>query len=1028
MTILGQVGKTDAALLSSIRAERLRMVYSAVPASLGTAVVVSTVLALLHWNMVETPVILGWLFVTYGVSVLRLGVFLRFRQIGPDPQAIRPWEQLALAGALLAGLSWGAASLLLFQDQSAVHQVYLALVIGGMAAGSVTTLSAQLPAAVGFILLAILPLLYRFMEVDHAFAPALSLLGALFLAMLGTSALRFYRTLTDIVAARYEREAAEEQLARSEARFRGFFERAPLGILIVDSEGRLIDANERLCEALACRREQLLGLSFFDLADGADRDAVYTLFRELVQGEPRAFRTEQRFLRQNGGALWANIYLTGVRNADTSLAFVIGMIEDITDRKTAECALRESEAKFSAAFHQAPLMVSISTLEEGRFLEVNQTGLEITGFDRDELVGHTSVELGIFAPREREQLKRALLQGSRVSGMEIRGRKKNGDEMLCRFFATNIDYGGARALLAFVEDITEQRRAQKALQKTEQRLLDAVESINEGFVLWDADDRLVLCNSRFADLFAEIAPLFREGVSFAEVVRESVHCLAELELGYRKEWMRRREEGHRLLPSTFEEQLADGRWIQVSERLTSDGGTVGIYTDITKLKQAEENIRYRAFFDPLTGLLNRAHFLERLEDALASGRRGGTFTALLFVDLDRFKHTNDALGHDVGDALLVEAAGRIRKVVRSTDIVARLGGDEFTVILHGLREANRATLIAETLVDVLARPYQLAGHEVHSGASIGITLSPADGDDPGTLLKNADMAMYRAKAQGRNTFHFFTAEMTRRAQHFVTVEKALRRSAEQGDFVLHYQPVLQLAGERVVGIEALVRWRHPDQGLVLPNDFIPVAEETGLIVELGEWVLRQACREAAGWVGCYLAVNVSSRQFLGGFDRHITESILRETEFPADRLVLEITESVLMVEDERIHQALAEFREMGIRLAMDDFGTGYSSLSYLRRFPFGLLKVDRSFVQYIDVNANDAKLVRSIIALGRHLGIAVVAEGVESRRQAAILRGLECGFVQGGLYGEPVPAEAMAIALARGDAPENVSAAANASA
>jgi len=429
------------------------------------------------------------------------------------------------------------------------------------------------------------------------------------------------------------------------------------------------------------------------------------------------------------------------------------------------------------------------------------------------------------------------------------------------------------------------------------------------------------------------------------------------------------------------------------------------------LRQSEEQIRFRANYDLLTELPNRANFIEHLGESITRDKRSRGLTALLFIDLDRFKTINDTLGHDYGDELIRQVAIRIRQAIRESDIVSRLGGDEFTVLLNDVNDEIHASIIAKNILARLAQPYVLQGHEVYTSASIGITISPTDGVDANTLLKNADMAMYEAKDRGRNTFRFFTSQMTDRASQFMELDKDMRRALSQNELEVHFQPIYTTQEQALAGVEALLRWRHPHKGLMLPTDFIAVAEETGLIEEIGLWVLRRACGTALNWLKSdlgpdfYLSVNISMRQFKGGFDRRQLRRVLEETGFPADRLLLEITETLLMDEDSRIRDVLADFRQMGVRLAVDDFGTGYSALSYLREFPVSTLKIDRSFIRDVNLSPSHRRLVEAIIAMARGLGLSTIAEGVETAEQGKLLAELKCDMVQGYYYCEAIPAD-----------------------
>ncbi|MCU7839630.1 MAG: EAL domain-containing protein [Candidatus Thiodiazotropha sp. (ex Troendleina suluensis)] len=429
---------------------------------------------------------------------------------------------------------------------------------------------------------------------------------------------------------------------------------------------------------------------------------------------------------------------------------------------------------------------------------------------------------------------------------------------------------------------------------------------------------------------------------------------------------------------------------------------------IQERKNYEGQIWHQANFDSLTGLSNRSLFMDRLDRALAYARRHEHKLVLLFIDLDRFKDVNDTLGHAIGDLLLQEAAQRLQGCVRDMDTVSRLGGDEFTVILPEVVDGMSATIVAGTILTSLSRPFEMDEQEAQLSASIGITIFPQDGENPGMLLQNADTAMYRAKAEGRNTFRYFTWEMNKEAGGRVTLEAALRRALKREEFELHYQPILTASDGDLIGAEALIRWESPELGLMGPNEFIPLAEESGLIVPIGDWVLKKAAADLAKWdhaglVLQKLSVNVSIVQFqMKGFTCKILD-ILNSQPHLKSRLFFEITESVFMDEHREPGARLGKLREQGIGIAIDDFGTGYSSLSYLKRFPVDKIKIDRSFVRDVTCDPEDAALCEAIIAMAHHLGLEVVAEGVETDQQWQFLRDSGCDYAQGYLFGRPMP-------------------------
>ncbi len=426
--------------------------------------------------------------------------------------------------------------------------------------------------------------------------------------------------------------------------------------------------------------------------------------------------------------------------------------------------------------------------------------------------------------------------------------------------------------------------------------------------------------------------------------------------------------------------------------------------DVTERKQAEARIAYMAHHDALTDLPNRVLFHEQLNELLARVRHGESL-AVYCLDLDHFKGVNDSLGHPMGDALLQAVAQRLRKCLRDSDLVARLGGDEFAVVQYPLGSPNEASKLAGMLIETVSKPYEVHGHEFVIGASIGIALAPGDGHEADGLLRNADIALYRAKAEGRGTAHFFEPEMDRRIQARRMLELDLRKAFANGEFELFYQPLISLNTNTVNGFEALLRWRHPERGLIAPGEFIPVAEEIGLIVPLGEWVLRTACTEAMRWPGeLKVAVNLSPAQFRNRGVVNAVLTALAYSRLSADRLELEITETVLLGETDANLATLHQLREIGVRISMDDFGTGYSSLSYLRCFPFDKIKIDRSFVRELSERPDCVAIIRAVAGLGSSLGIATTAEGIETIEQLECVRAEGCTEVQGYLFSPPRPA------------------------
>lgn len=548
-------------------------------------------------------------------------------------------------------------------------------------------------------------------------------------------------------------------------------------------------------------------------------------------------------------------------------------------------------------------------------------------------------------------------------------------------------------------------RAREQELQSQNRLFEAaLANMSHGLCMFDAKGRLLVANQRFIDLFGFPPERVSPGVSGRDLIAlalELGHDPARTARDITREYRARLVDGDR---SRMLSVLRDGRIVALSFRAAADGGGVVIFEDVTEEKRAEARIAHLATHDALTGLPNRVLFRERVKAALGDGGGQQTF-ALLCLDLDGFKNVNDTLGHPTGDALLNSVTQRLHDEVGESAFVARLGGDEFAILLPNAGERAELDAFADALIKRIAEPFEIDAHTVVIGTSVGIALSPANGLDPDILLRRADLALYRAKGDGRGTCRRFEAGMDTRLLERRVMELDLRRAIETSAFELFYQPIIALGEGRTWGYEALVRWRHPKRGLLQPDAFIGLAEETGLIVPLGEWVLRAACAEAASWdEPLKVTVNLSPVQFRSKALIPNVVSALASTGLRADRLELEITESVLLADSEANIATLKQLRSLGVCIALDDFGTGYSSIGYLRSFPFDNIKIDKSFVGSMCEAENSAAILRGVVGLARSFGIETTAEGVETPEQLARVRAVGCTKAQGYLLGEPRPA------------------------
>jgi diguanylate cyclase (GGDEF)-like protein len=539
----------------------------------------------------------------------------------------------------------------------------------------------------------------------------------------------------------------------------------------------------------------------------------------------------------------------------------------------------------------------------------------------------------------------------------------------------------------------------------------ALEGMPQGLCMVDSNLRLLVCNTKYAQMYGLSREHTKLGSSLRTILEHRVAAgICPVDVGgFVEESLASASDP---APGSTEHQLRDGRIISVLNAPLSTGGGVAIHMDVTEKRKAEKEIEFLAHHDTLTGLANRVHLRGFIEQRLKDSGRGTKFSVLC-LDLDHFKNVNDTLGHPNGDALLRAASERLRALLRNTDLIARTGGDEFSIVQTDIEQPMAdAAALAERIVMAMHTPFDLGDHQVVAGTSIGIAIAPDDGTDPDQLLKNADMALYRAKADGRGMFHFFEAEMDARAQARRVLELDLRRAIAAGEFEIYYQPIVNLAENKISGFEALLRWNHPTRGRVPPNDFIPLAEETGLIVPIGDWVLRQACVEASTWPGhLRIAVNVSPLQFRNKNLATSVVSALAASGLAPNRLELEITEAVLLHNNVTTLALLHQIRALGVRISMDDFGTGYSSLSYLRSFPFDKIKIDQCFVHDLANNPDAIAIIRAVAALGKSFGMITTAEGVETAEQLDQMRAEGCTEVQGYICSKPIPAGEIAELL-----------------
>jgi diguanylate cyclase (GGDEF)-like protein/PAS domain S-box-containing protein len=818
-----------------------------------------------------------------------------------------------------------------------------------------------------------------------------------------TGSFGFVTDLTSLVE-------AQQAVAASERELQSILDNMQDTYYRTDASGRLVRASRSVQHLLGYTPEEVLGKPLADLYfDPADRQDF--LLRMAEQGGT-LFGYDSRLRHKAGHEVWVLTNSQYLRDAEGKVIGVEGTTRDNTGHRRMVEALRHSEAQLSTLIQALPDAVFLKD-GEGRWQVVNNVGLQLFRLTGDEWPGKDSRQIAARRPdlaaemTECQLSDRAAWQNRSLTRSEERivdaeGRERHWEFVKLPMF--NAD-GSRRSLVVVARDLTEQRRVEENLRLAAQ----VFENSGEAIMIMDAHSRVVSVNRAFSDMTGYL-PTEVQGQKPAmlisdlhddEFYQRMWHSLGETGYWQGELWSRRRN------GEVYPE------WLGISTLRGPDGAVthyVAISTDISERKASEARIEFLAHHDPLTDLPNRLLLRDRLERAIVQGERTGTRVALLFIDLDRFKTVNDSLGHPVGDRLLREAAQRLRECVRDMDTVSRQGGDEFLIVLTDLKDSDAVTRVAEQILAALSVPFSLDGHDVAISCSVGVAVCPEDGRDFDELLKKSDIAMYHAKEAGRNAFRYYTERMNIDALERLDLQNRLRRGLEQGEFLLHYQPVVDLATQRIVGAEALVRWNSQDGGLVMPGRFIAVAEECGLIVPLGDWVLQEACRQLRRWHDAghgqlFLAVNLSAIQFRRGSVEESVIRALRDAGADPGSLELELTESILLQGAEQVLATVRQLKSLGVKLSIDDFGTGYSSLAYLKRFAVDKLKIDQSFVSNLPADADNAAIVGAVVQMAKSLNLQVLAEGVENEPAVEHLRSLRCDFAQGYHFGRPMPAD-----------------------
>lgn len=813
-----------------------------------------------------------------------------------------------------------------------------------------------------------------------------------------------------------ERNLVERELRESRGRLEAVFRGSPQPLaLSAFEDARIIDINDAWVRTFGYPREEILGRSFAEIGLWEDLDQRTRMYDTLrATGSVR--EVECRWRKHSGESV--EVLFSGERAELAGETVLLSTCMDITERKRAERLLRESEQRFAKIFHASPVPVVISAPSDGRCLEVNPAWSDFFGYSKQQVIGRTSMELGIWVtPEDRAHLVGALASGESVRNVEYQVRKHSGELADVLVSADIIDLMGEQRILTSVMDITDFKRIERQLQASERRFRDFAEAAGEYVWETDVDGRYTYVSSRVEQVlgYAREEMYGRKPTEFmppGEVEQIQTVLGDTVAKG---EPFRNVELRSLARSGSLVWQLVSG--VPIRDEMGLVRGYRGTAMEITERKRAERRIEELATRDPLTGLPNRLLLADRLSQGLLSAQRGGDLLGVLFVDLDHFKNINDTLGHQAGDLLLKEVARRLGGVVRKGDTLSRQGGDEFVVVLEGLKTPDDAGQVAQKVLNALAQPCEIEGHRIMTSGSVGIAIYPSDGADGATLMRHADTAMYAAKSSGRKNYQFFSVDMNLRTTERLQLEETMRGALERGELRVFFQPRVDIANGRLTGAEALLRWAHPEHGLVGPDRFMRVLEETGMIHTFGEWVLQQACNHTKAWNALHgppfaVAVNVSPKQFNQALIGRVSEA-LQTSGLEPELLEIEVTERALTRHIEDSRALTKKLRELGVRIVVDDFGTGYSSMSELRRLGVHAIKIDRSFVRLMGTSQDDRVVVRAIIDMARSLQLDTIAEGVERESELHLLRDMGCNEYMGNLLLPPVPAGEFERAMLR---------------
>ncbi len=802
-----------------------------------------------------------------------------------------------------------------------------------------------------------------------------------------------------------------KQAWQNEKKFRQLTEKVPIATFIYQ-EQKFVYVNSAMAMSTGYSKEALLKMNFWQVIHP---DCHKMLKQGLRQNkniqQPIHWQGEIKMLTKTGEERWVDFTVSLIK-LDRKVG-LLGTAFDLSDRKQMEQSIKGSEQRYRHLIELSPAVIFVH--KKGKLVFVNPAALKLLGAGNSKLVlGKPMQKFWVedYKKLIQAQFKQASKNEGILAPIEHHLIRLDGHVINMASTFTPVIYEEEPAIMSTGIDITQHKEAEQALKESEARYKQILGSVTDYIYTVRVKNGKAIATSHghgciavtgyTPEEFAADSYLWYD-IVYPDDLEAVKNQTAEILSQGNAEAIE-----HRIIKKN-----GDLLWVRNTPVVRKDTQGViisydALISDITERKQAQEKVNYQAFHDLLTGLPNRALYNKRLYEALTKVQRQGHHLAVMFLNLDLLKTINDPLGHGIGNLLLQQVAQRVSGCLRRNDTLSRWGGDQFTLLLPYIQYPEDAVRVAQRIITSLKPVFDVNGHQIQITTSIGMAVYPQDGEDVETLLGNADAALYRAKEQ-QSTYRVYATTMDSQASELLALQNNLHPALERGEFQVHYQPQVNVKAQKILGMEALVRWQHPEHGLLPPSRFLPLAEETGLIVEIGQWVLHTACEQNKSWLQAglppiYMGVNLSARQFQEPNVVEMVSNILNSTGLPANLLELEITETIAMQNVEWTTEVLGQLQSLGVNLSMDDFGTGYSSLSYLQKFPFNALKVDQSFVEDINVDRQDREIAQAVIALGRSLGMRTIAEGVETVEQLEVLRGMQCEDMQGYLFSPPIPA------------------------